>query len=49
VNKKTMYVFPISNKSIYGISDLSEKQEVYYCNLTQNAYIKLVINTSTIY
>jgi len=49
VNKETMYVFPIFNKSIYGIFNLPEKQEVYYCNLTQKAYIKLVINTSTIY
>lgn len=49
MNKKTMYVFPIFNKSIYGLSDLPEKQEVYYYNLTQKVYVKLVINTSTIY
>jgi hypothetical protein len=49
MNKKTMDVFPIFNKSIYDLFDLPEKQEVYYCNLTQNMYVKLVINTSTIY
>jgi hypothetical protein len=49
VNKKAMYVFPIFNKYIYGLFDLPEKQKVYYCNLTQNASVKPVINTSTIY
>ena len=49
MNKKAVYVFPIFNKSIYGLFDLPEKQEANYCNLTQKVYIKLVINTSTIY
>ena len=49
MNKKAVYVFPIFNKSIYGLFDLPEKQEVYYCNLTKKVYVKLVINTSTIH
>jgi len=47
--ERKLCVFPIFNKSIYGLFDLPEKQEVYYCNLTQKVYVKLVINTSTIY
>jgi hypothetical protein len=41
VHSKNMSDFPIFNKSIYGLFDLPEKQEVHYCYLTQNLYVNM--------